>query len=226
VVVTIEICIGWRRGSIIQNLYAFVSRRGKKLAISVFSRAPVPGNTKRRLIPALGAKGAAEIHKRMLSQVLKVASRTRQASVTLACTPSPVHPFFDGLKNEFGIPVVAQYGADLGERMSFEINRCLKTHSVAIIVGSDCPFIQREDYLLAFDALSKGTHVALGPSLDGGYYLIGLSRPLPELFKGIDWGTNQVFRSTLARIETNGYRWIRLPERADIDRPQDLTLYP
>lgn len=198
----------------------------KHLAISVFSRAPVPGDTKSRLIPALGKQGAAEIHKQMLHQVMKVASAIEQATVTLACTPSPDHPFFEALKNEFGISLVTQHGADLGERMSFELNRCLKAHTAAIIVGSDCPFIQCEDYLEAYDALSSGAQVTLGPSLDGGYYLIGLSTPLPVLFEDIRWGTDQVFGATLARIENNGLRWMRLPERADIDSPEDLDLYP
>lgn len=203
-----------------------MSRVLNNVAISVFSRAPVPGNTKTRLIRALGAQGAARLHRGMLRRVLEVASTIRQATLTLVCTPDPYHPFFDALQHEFELSTAKQRGNDLGERMSFELNRCLKTHAAAIVVGSDCPFIQPHDYLTAFEALLDGTTVALGPSRDGGYYLIGLSQPAPALFKGISWGTDTVLESTLALIKSQGFQWLGLPERSDIDTPDDLAFLP
>ena len=196
------------------------------VAISVFSRAPVPGNTKRRLIPALGPQGAADLHKRMLRQVLGVATEIETASVTLVCTPDTTHPFFVSQQAKLDIGVVSQQGEDLGARMSFELNRCLKTHAAAVVVGSDCPFIEPGDFYAAIDALLGGARVAVGPSLDGGYYLMGLSEPSPALFSNMMWGTGSVFDTTVERINSLGYQWVKLTQRADIDRPQDLGLLP
>ena len=196
------------------------------VTISVFSRAPVPGQTKRRLIPALGPYGAAELHKRMLRGVLEVALGQEAALVTLVCTPGTQHPFFLSLEAELGIELVAQQGSDLGERMAGELSRCLRAYDAAVIVGSDCPFIEGHDYRLAFAALGGGSTVAIGPSLDGGYYLLGLSQPVPALFSNMTWGSDGVFEKTRQRIESLSLEWTRLPYRADIDRPEDLPLLP
>lgn len=193
-----------------------------RFSVTVFSRAPVPGNTKRRLIPALGPQGAAALHERMLRQVLEVALELEPARVTLACTPDTTHPFFLTLRRELGIEVVAQQGEDLGARMSFELARCLENHTAAIIVGSDCPALETDDLRQAFNALDQGKRVALGPSSDGGYYLIGLNKPTPELFSNMPWGSGDVFAITRQRLEVLGCEWLQLSERTDIDRPEDL----
>ena len=195
-----------------------------KVAISVFSRAPIPGKTKRRLIPALGPHGAAELHKRMLRKVLEAALTHEPALVTLVCTPATEHPFFLALKAELGVELVAQQGSDLGERMAGELSRCLLAHDAAVVVGSDCPFIERRDYRQAFDGLTSSSTVAIGPSLDGGYYLIGLNEPVPALFSNMTWGSDSVFETTRRRIESLGLEWIRLRDKPDIDRPEDLPL--
>lgn len=195
-----------------------------RFSVTVFSRAPVPGNTKRRLIPALGPEGAAALHERMLRRVLAVALELEQTRVTLACTPDTTHPFFSTLRDELPIEVVTQHGEDLGARMSFELARRLENHTAAVIVGSDCPDLETNDLRRAFDILEQGTRVVLGPSPDGGYYLIGLNAPTPTLFSSMPWGGEQVFAITRQRIEVLGCEWFQLAERADIDRPEDLRL--
>ena len=200
-----------------------MSRLDARLAISIFSRAPVPGHTKRRLIPALGAQGAAKLHKQMLRDVIETALGCETARVALACTPDTYHPFFKSLRDEFDIELVCQHGSDLGERMSMELNRRLQDHDAAVIVGSDCPFIDRSDFCQAFDALIDGARAVIGPSVDGGYYLIGLSEPTPMLFSNIEWGTGDVFENTRKRLEAASLNWIQLREHADIDRPEDLS---
>ena len=108
--------------------------------------------------------------------------------------------------------------------MAGELSRCLLAHDAAVVVGSDCPFIERRDYRQAFDGLTSSSTVAIGPSLDGGYYLIGLNEPVPALFSNMTWGSDSVFETTRRRIESLGLEWIRLRDKPDIDRPEDLPL--
>lgn len=182
------------------------------------------GKVKTRLIPALGAKGAAELHRRLTRQALSTALRSSLGSVTLFCLPDTRHPFFRRLRKELDISLRSQRGADLGERMHHALRFALTRCDSALIIGSDCPGIN-EAYLrqAAASLISGDDPVVLGPARDGGYVLIGASQLDPHIFHAVPWGTGQVLEVTRARLRGLGWRWRELAPMEDIDRPEDLA---
>lgn len=191
----------------------------------VFARAPVPGFTKTRLIPALGAEGAAALHARMLGHILAEGAAipgTRE----LWCDSDTDHPLIQRLATEWGYRQLTQSGDDLGERML----RALLNEGIsgfpAVLMGSDAPGLGREQIEAAVRELHRGADVVLIPALDGGYVLIGLSQPVPELFSGIIWGGAEVAAQTLGRCRELGLCSVVLDPCADIDRPEDLRHCP
>jgi uncharacterized protein len=178
--------------------------------IIVFAKAPVPGAAKTRLIPALGAWGAARLHARLVRQAV----RTALAS---GCGPVEVHgsarhSFFRSLKTRFRL----QRGRDLGERMLHALSR----NPGAILIGTDCPELSAADLRRAARLLRGGAEVVIAPAEDGGYALIGARRVPVELFRDIAWGTSSVYDETVKRLKP--YRWRALRTVWDVDRPEDL----
>jgi rSAM/selenodomain-associated transferase 1 len=188
------------------------------LRIIVFARAPVPGQAKRRLIPALGEEGAARLYQALAKACLTSACEAAVGPVELWCTPGTDHPFFAACRSEFRVSLYQQQGADLGERMAYALSQELP----ALIMGSDCPSLAAADLREAAVALSQGADAVLGPAHDGGYVLLGLSRIDASLFGGIAWGTDTVLQETRSRLWQLGWHWHELPLRFDIDRPDDL----
>ncbi len=154
----------------------------------LFARYPVVGKTKTRLIPALGTEGAAALHRRLVLRALRTAQEACRA------TPAELEVHFEGgtehaMSHWLGddLRFVPQGSGDLGERMAGAFEESFRTGSTAtVIIGSDCPDL-RPDVIIAAFARLKETPAVLGPALDGGYYLVGLSHPMPELFRGIPW---------------------------------------
>ena len=188
--------------------------------IVVMARAPVPGKTKRRLIPALGAESAAALHRAMIRRAVATGLASGVGSVELWCTPSTDHEVFDTLRNESRIELHTQIGPDLGARMHAAIEA---RPGMVAVIGTDCPFIEPRDLVRAAGALrGAAADVVLAPALDGGYVLIGVDHPRPELFAGVEWGTSRVLAQTRHRVRTAGLRLLELEARRDIDRPDDL----
>src|SRR6266567_2500849 len=164
----------------------------------IFTRYPAPGQTKTRLLPLLGAAGAAELHRRLTLRMLRVALAVQ------ATRPVELEIRFTGadeiaMRNWLGDgPVLREQSrGDLGERMlqAFETSFQERSHAT-VIIGSDCPELTPQLLVQAFTLLS--THpVVLGPANDGGYYLLGLKSPIPQLFRDIPWGTDTVLAATL-----------------------------
>jgi len=192
-------------------------------AVLVFARAPVAGAVKTRLIPALGAEGAAALHARLVRHSLTIAVAAAIGPVSLWCEPTTVHPFFDACAQSFGVSLHAQHGADLGGRMATAISFALERHEAAIVIGGDIPSLSADDLRRAKNELANGRDAVLGPAEDGGYVLLGLRRLLPSLFTDIDWGSAQVLTQTRARLRAAGADWAELETRWDVDRPQDLA---
>ncbi len=189
----------------------------------VFARAPVAGAAKTRLMPALGADGAAACQAALTRHTLDTATRACPKKTILACAPDDSHPFFHDCQRRYPIQRQQQHGRDLGERMHRAMTEALQTLSRIILIGTDCPAID-PDYLLAAESsLSTGHDIVIGPAEDGGYVLIGLSRPVAQLFTGIDWGSERVYPQTRERMMQTGLRWQALPHRWDIDEPADLA---
>lgn len=186
--------------------------------IAVFARAPVPGQAKTRLIPALGADGAAALQRQLIERTLATACSVPGARVTLWVAGGSDHPFIAATAARFGIAVAAQSGADLGERMH---RAFVATAAPLVLIGTDCPQLAAGDLTAAALALS-GHDVVIQPASDGGYVLIALRDPRPRLFTSIDWGGPLVLQQTRERVAELGLRCLLRPTLDDLDTPADL----
>ena len=188
--------------------------------VVVMARAPVPGETKRRLIPAIGAERAAALHRAMIRRAVATALESGVGPVELWCTPGTDHEVLRSLRSRTQVELHAQVGTDLGERMHAAI---AARPGATAVIGTDCPFLEPDDLLLTAGALHRGdADVVLAPAFDGGYVLIGVAGPRPELFARVDWGTERVLAQTRERARTARLRLLELAARRDIDRPEDL----
>ncbi len=196
-------------------------------ALVVFARAPEAGRAKTRLIPALGADGAAALAERLLRHAVGHALRVDVAHRELCVTPSIAHPAFGRLPGAGTARLqLAQQGeGDLGERMHRALERLLRSHDRALLIGTDAPDLDAARITAARDALD-GHDAVFVPALDGGYALVGLTRPAPQLFLDMRWSTPQVMADTRERAGGAGLRWIELEPVADIDEPADLARLP
>ena len=188
------------------------------MRVIVFAKAPVPGAAKTRLIPALGADGAARLHERLVDRTLETACAAHLGPVELCCTPDRSHPFFAECAMRFGASLTDQGTGDLGERM----HRALAAELPAVLIGADCPAMTPDYLREAAAALAAGQDVALGPAEDGGYVLITASRIRSDAFAGIGWGGPDVMAEQRARLRAIGWRWRELAPLWDVDRPEDL----
>lgn len=184
------------------------------------ARAPVPGETKRRLIPAIGAVRAAALHRAMIGRAVTSALAARVGPVELWCTPTVDHEAFLTLRRRMQIALHTQVGADLGTRMHGAIEA---RSGATAVIGTDCPFLEPDDFVRTAGVLSSSdADVVIVPALDGGYVLIAVDRPRPALFEKVDWGTGHVLAQTRERARAARLRLLELEPRPDIDRPEDL----
>lgn len=188
------------------------------IPIAVFARAPVAGAAKTRLIPRLGAEGAARLHAALVRHALVTALAARLGPVTLWGAPDASDGFFRDCEAAFGIALASQTEGDLGARMLAAFER----HCPLLLIGSDCPALEPDHLRAAADALRAGADAVLLPAEDGGYVLIGLKRPVPELFAAMPWGSGEVMARTRRRLTRLGLRWCEPATLWDIDRPEDL----
>lgn len=188
----------------------------------LFARAPQPGACKTRLIPRLGAEGAAALAEQLLRRALACALAESLCPLSLCCAPDPDHPLFAELAERWDLSLVPQQGDDLGERMSRAFDAAFTDSSPLVLFGSDVPSFQSAHLRQALKHLEQGADAVLGPVEDGGYWLIGLARPRPELFTDMPWGGAQVAEETRRRLSRLGLHWRELPMLWDLDRPIDL----
>ena len=192
--------------------------------IVVFAKAPQPGAVKTRLIPALGAVGAAELACRMLDHALQQALAAGAGLVELCMSPAPGHAAWQGLALPAGVTCAAQGEGDLGQRMASAVAR-VSGKGPVLLLGTDCPALTAAHLREAARQLARHDAVLL-PVADGGYILIGLKTPCPELFAGMPWSTPAVAAETLSRMAALGLRVWRGPTLRDIDEPADLAHLP
>ncbi|MFN9175458.1 MAG: TIGR04282 family arsenosugar biosynthesis glycosyltransferase [Synechocystis sp.] len=189
----------------------------------IFTRFPIPGQTKTRLIPALGKDGAANLQRHLTEHIVELAhqvSLVYPIAVTIVYTGGTEAQMQQWLGT--GFDYAEQSSGDLGDRLQATFQMAFSQGSERVVViGIDCPFITEELLQMAFRVLADHD-VAIGPALDGGYYLFGLNSPNPSYFQQIHWSTSQVYAQTLAKIQQNGDRHYALPPLPDIDRPSDL----
>lgn len=192
--------------------------------VIVFAKAPRAGEVKTRLIPLLGADGAAALHAQLLHRTLVTATNAGLGPVELHGAPDEHDPALRECARRFGIAVLPQTGDDLGARMCHAFDEALARHARVILIGTDCPVLT-EDHLrnahAALDPAQGGNDAVLIPAEDGGYALIGLKRCDARLFDSIAWGGDNVLAATRARLKTLGWRWHELETLWDVDRPED-----
>lgn len=202
---------------------------GTNSRLLLFTRYPEPGKTKTRLIDELGAEGAALLQKKLTERVIFQANLLRQR----LAIETIVH-YTDGNPDKMKswlapMNCIVQADGDLGQRMRSAFMHAFTGGAEnAVLIGSDIPDINADLLHQAFTVLST-KEVVIGPSADGGYYLVGLvaskaSSLLPLLFSKMPWSTGKLFTTTLGRLDQAGYDPAILPTLRDIDLPADLSL--
>jgi rSAM/selenodomain-associated transferase 1 len=193
----------------------------------IFPKAPIPGKVKTRLCPPLTPDEAATLHGSFVLDTLE-RSKTAMAKLKmpldryLACMPSSTLVFFKVMEERHSVKLIDQAGNDLGARMQHAFEAMfVKGYQRVFIVGTDVPSLPLDHYTQALALLEKHDLV-LGPALDGGYYLIGLKRMIPDLFVGIPWSTERVLEMTQAKATTLGLKTALLSPWRDVDTIQDL----
>ncbi|MBE7210105.1 MAG: TIGR04282 family arsenosugar biosynthesis glycosyltransferase [Gluconacetobacter diazotrophicus] len=183
----------------------------------VFARFPEPGRAKTRLIPALGAAGAAALHRRLVERTL-VAVRASALPFELRTTGALPDAFRDWLGP---LPAAADQGeGDLGARL-----RAAAAPYPTLLIGTDAPDLSAA-HLTHAAAILATTPAALGPAADGGYWILGLSRPCDSVFDAMPWSTDRVAAETERRLRAALMPPVLLPVLADCDRPEDLFRWP
>jgi rSAM/selenodomain-associated transferase 1 len=197
------------------------TRRPEGLRLAVFAKAPVAGEVKTRLAPLLGDDGAARLHAALTRRAIASAVRARLGPVELWCMPDVKHAFFTRCRDEFGVTLHRQRGADLGERMANAFARAHAQGDAMLLVGSDCPALTPARLRSVARAL-EGRHAVLTPAEDGGYVLVALKRPAP-IFEAMPWGEATVMEQTRERLGRARLRWKEMPTLWDVDRPEDYV---
>ncbi len=194
--------------------------------VIVFTRYPEAGKTKTRLIPELGAEGAAELQRLMAEHaVSRVRELAKIRSISIEVRYEGGYPFV--MKQWLGsdITYLEQDGADLGERMLTAFFDAFSNGvERALLMGTDCPDITAQILEKAFQEL-ECSDLVLGSAADGGYYLIGLKKTYPELFSNVPWGTEKVLDRTLEIARRQGLRAGFVDRLQDVDRPEDLPVW-
>src|SRR5580704_6206894 len=189
------------------------------VAVAVLARAPVAGQAKTRLIPTLGADGAAALQERLIERAIETACAAAVGPVTMWTTPAP-HPCFAALTSRHRVALAVQPEGDLGVRM---LAACAAANGPAIVIGTDCPVLTPAHLREAAQALREGTDVVVIPAEDGGYVLIGSRTPQPGLFAAMTWGSDTVMAETRRRLAQGGLTWREPAQLWDVDRPEDIA---
>jgi rSAM/selenodomain-associated transferase 1 len=190
------------------------------VAVAILAKAPLPGVAKTRLVPALGADGAAALQARFIERTVTTAQSAAIGPVTLWAAPDQHHPAFQTLSALFGVALAHQPDGDLGTRMLAAI---VAARGPALVIGTDCPALTPAHLTAAADVLRGGCDAVVIPADDGGYALIGMRAPHASVFDGVPWGTATVMAETRRRLRAARLVW-REPARLwDVDEPADLA---
>jgi len=192
-------------------------------ALVIMAKAPTPGRVKTRLMPFLSGSQAAALCRALLVDQLEHLCAVRNADLYLAFSPRDVRRSMRRMAPA-RFQLFPQHGRDLGERMHDIFTTLFaKGHKRIVLIGADLLPVPLSRFAQAFAYLDHpGPSAVLGPSTDGGYYLIALNRSLPEIFIRMRWSHDQVFAQTLLRFHALHVPTLELPLWFDIDRPADL----
>jgi rSAM/selenodomain-associated transferase 1 len=190
--------------------------------VLIFTKPPIPGEVKTRLIPILGEAAATRLYSRLLQRQIDWICQETSYDVELWVASEIDHPLIKALAQEHKLSLHRQQGEDLGRRMGHATREALKRYRRVVLLGVDCPALTPQHLQQAFAWLGSGEDAVLGPAEDGGYVLLGLQAWCEDLFKGHDWGGNSVAETTRQVLKTAGWHWQELPMLWDLDRPEDL----
>jgi len=200
--------------------YGYIPRA--PAAVAVLAKAPVAGLAKTRLIPLLGAPGAARAQRRFTLHTLRTVRMACTGALTLWCAPNAGHRLFQALRQHQGVDCRSQPAGDLGQRMhtAMATHFAHSPHTPLLLVGTDCPVLTPAHMQQAADALQHVDAVLI-PAEDGGYVLLGMRRPVPEVLVGVHWSTPQVLAQTRERLQQAHASWQELAPLWDVDEPAD-----
>jgi rSAM/selenodomain-associated transferase 1 len=190
------------------------------VAVAILARAPIPGFAKTRLIPALGAEGAAALQAKLIARAVETACAAAIGPVTLWAAPDETHVIFQDMRARHGVTLARQPDGDLGARM---LAAFVAARGPALVIGTDAPALTAEHLRMAADVLRGGRDAVLLPVEDGGYALIETRKPQPSLFSDIPWSTPRVMDETRRRLRERSLVWRELATLWDIDVPADLA---
>ena len=191
----------------------------------ILSKAPDAGAVKTRLIPLLGASGAAHLYARLLHACIDRLVAADLCPVDLWCAPATSHPFFTDCEQHYGVALQQQAEGDLGRRMEHALGSALQQSVYAVLVGADCPGLEASDIEETLQALREDAEVVLGPASDGGYYLVAMRSRHAFMFEDMAWGSANVLQLTESRLRERGIKWHRLAVRRDLDTPEDYLAW-
>jgi rSAM/selenodomain-associated transferase 1 len=196
---------------------------GTRIALCIMAKAPEPGLVKTRLSPPLSPDDAAELYRCFLLDKIAQVREVAGIEPVLSYSPAEAVAVFAALAP--GFTLLPQRGADLTARLVALCRQLFRNdYDAAILIDSDTPTLPTERLERAVAVLRGGDHdLVLGPSDDGGYYLIGLRQPHPELFEDVPWSTPAVLEETERRASALGLRSIRLDAWYDVDTGADLV---
>ncbi|HVS13943.1 MAG TPA: TIGR04282 family arsenosugar biosynthesis glycosyltransferase [Thermoanaerobaculia bacterium] len=198
-------------------------RSGAGPCLVLFAKPAVPGRVKTRLIGALSARQAAQLHAAFVGDLSARLGAARCALWSAWALTEDEDPPLELLGAP--APPLRQAGADLGERMHAALRAAAAAgHDPVAAVGSDHPTLSVERVAEAWRRIDEGADVAIGPATDGGYYLLACRAAAlgPELFSGVDWSTDRVLDQTLERCARSSLRVALLEPESDVDTPADL----
>ena len=186
----------------------------------VVAKQPAPGQTKTRLCPPLSPSQAADLYDCFLRDTLDTMRKVPGVQRMIGFLPEDAHPYFHQIAPDMGL--VSQRGASLGERLDHMLTEALAGGpQKAVVMDSDSPTLPADYIIQAFERLADAD-VVLGPTNDGGYYLIGLKQPQPHLLRQVQMSTPHVLKDTLSLAESSGLTVSLLPAWYDVDTIADL----
>ena len=193
--------------------------------VVIFAKAPIPGFAKTRLIPSLGAEGAARLARHMIINTISETFSAGVGHVELCVTPDISLDVWKSLSLPASVAWTSQGEGNLGERMSRAAGRVVGQGDAIILVGTDCPGLDATQIQRAAEQLDDVDAIMI-PAVDGGYVLLGLRKFHKNVFETISWSTPSVADETLFRISQLGWSVATLAPLNDIDDPADLQWLP
>ncbi len=194
------------------------NKRKKDQLIQVFTRTPTEGMVKTRLIPTLGAQKSTKLHQRMTAHAINV-SKLMPADIEIYVTPDATHQFFSCFKTDGKLKT--QKGESLDTRMGHALASGLERYQKVLLIGCDCPIINRAIMYEAFSQLEQFENIFI-PVEDGGFSLIGTTKFSSNIFENVSWGSNLVMKQIRVNLDKYNYSWKELNTLWDVDDINDF----